>query len=617
MGRADCVHNSYLINNQSFHAVIEPTLEDLTQRFWELESVPTKKHLSPDDEACERIFKETFSRDDTGRYTVALPFKYEPTELGRSENIARTRLLNLEKRLNSNPELRIDYNATIQDYIEKGYLNKIDNPAPGPCYYIPHKAIYRPDKATTKTRIVLDASCKTSSSKSLNDVLYTGPNLQTNIFDLLINLRLFSIALSADIEKMFFQLNLNPRHHSFQRILFRFNSDEPIATYAFSRIAFGLSSSPYLAMRVVRQLADDERTRWPAAAWAADRHFFMDDYVSSVSSVSEAERLYHELTQLFKAGGFKLVKWVTNKNIKIPRHVGILQHSRNISLIGFADASEKCYGAAIYLRASQSESDVGQVTLLCAKSKVASSNNIVTLPRLELCAALLLSNLIVAVRDSISERIPINETVAFSDSTVTLSWIRAPPFRFQTFVANRISAINENLPARHWFHIAGNENPADIISRPVMPSKLVDNDLWFHGPSWLARPLNEWPIQAYANPLPVIELPETKTSTFAVQPIENDSDVLYDLVQSYWHRWRVEYLTSLQSRQKWNTPSEPIEKGQIVIVKDDNAPVLSWPLAIIEELYPGRDQISRVAKIRTKTGSYVRPIVKLFKLPLQ
>ncbi|XP_052737809.1 uncharacterized protein LOC112051333 [Bicyclus anynana] len=457
---------------------------------------------------------------------------------------------------------------------------------------------------------------------------------------------IFSENTESNLDKLtqrFWELDSVPT--KIHRILYRFDSNDPIDTYEFNCVSFGLSASPYLAMRVIKELANDERSRYPAGAWAAGRHFYMDDFVSSVPSLEDATNLYYELVNLFNAGGFKLTKWISNntrllqeippelrspnivqfdehsitastkivglqwepnddvftfkvnvpteykctkriilsvtarlfdplsllgpvtallkllvqecwkqnlhwdeevstsisdqwfqlqrelhllERLQIPRHIGIFQTTNNISLIGFADASEKCYGAVIYLRVSSSESGDGQITLLCSRSRVASPKGNVSLPRLELCANLLLSNLIVAVKDSISERVTINKIYAFSDSTIALSWVRSPAHRFQTFVANRIAAINANLPAENWFHISGKENPADIISRPILPAKFINNTLWFHGPPWATLPFKEWPINE-CHSHAIDELPEHKTliSLTAKVCTDNESTDLY------------------------------------------------------------------------------------------
>ena len=89
------------------------------------------------------------------------------------------------------------------------------------------------------------------------------------------------------------------------------------------------------------------------------------------------------------------------------------------------------------------------------------------------------------------------------------------------------------------------------------------------------------------------------------------------MVQSFWKRWKIEYLHTLQSRQKWTKHSKPIQIGTVVLLKADNSSPLSWPLGIVEEVFPGPDGVIRVVNIRTKSGLYRRPIVKICPLPTQ
>lgn len=94
-------------------------------------------------------------------------------------------------------------------------------------------------------------------------------------------------------------------------------------------------------------------------------------------------------------------------------------------------------------------------------------------------------------------------------------------------------------------------------------------------------------------------------------------ELLDKLVQSFWKRWRADYLHTLQSRQKWNTPSNPIRVGTVVIIKTDNAPTLHWPLGLVEEVFPGSNGVVRIARVKTASGSYLRPVIRLCPLPSQ
>lgn len=161
-------------------------------------------------------------------------------------------------------------------------------------------------------RIVLNASAKTSTGTSLNDLLHTGPNLQADLFMLLLGFRYFKVALSADIQQMYLQILLSEGDRKYQKILYRFNKNEPLRIFQFNSVAFGLRSSPFLAMRTVRQLAYEERERFPIASRVATSEIYMDDLSTSVTSEEEGARLVHDLIALFKSGGFDLVKWASN-----------------------------------------------------------------------------------------------------------------------------------------------------------------------------------------------------------------------------------------------------------------------------------------------------------------
>ncbi|XP_071576422.1 uncharacterized protein [Temnothorax nylanderi] len=151
---------------------------------------------------------------------------------------------------------------------------------------------------------------------------------------------------------------------------------------------------------------------------------------------------------------------------------------------GFCDASEQGYGAVVYLRLV-TPSGI-KIVILCAKSKVAPLRAI-SLPRLELCAALLLANLIAYVRQVLQGHIDIDDEYAWSDAKVALAWIRSSPHRWKTFVRNRVARIQEKLAVSAWNHVATECNPADHCSRGLFPRELAANSLWWRGPEWLVE----------------------------------------------------------------------------------------------------------------------------------
>ncbi|CAG9137748.1 unnamed protein product [Plutella xylostella] len=170
------------------------------------------------------------------------------------------------------------------------------------------------------------------------------------------------------------------------------------------------------------------------------------------------------------------------ENINIPRWYWITDKN-DIELHGFSDASEKAYGAVIYCRVKFN--DCYHVTLVQAKSKVAPKKQKTTLPRLELCAALLLTKLMGKVQTSL--KCPDASIYCWTDSMITLGWIKGEAERWQTFVANRVSDIKKLLPNVSWNHVVSGDNPADIVSRGIEPQKLETCTLWWKGPQWLHK----------------------------------------------------------------------------------------------------------------------------------
>ncbi|XP_050547299.1 uncharacterized protein LOC126908985 [Daktulosphaira vitifoliae] len=150
-------------------------LDDQIAKFWQLEEVKTKNILSLDEKACQLHFENNTKRNENGRFVVSLPFK-DHSILGESYQIALKRFLSLERRLQTNIELKNLYSKFINEYLELNHMERIlIDESTNNTYYIPHHAIYKESSHTTKLRVVFDASCKTDNGVSLNDVLFKGP----------------------------------------------------------------------------------------------------------------------------------------------------------------------------------------------------------------------------------------------------------------------------------------------------------------------------------------------------------------------------------------------------------------------------------------------------------
>ena len=154
----------------------------------------------------------------------------------------------------------------------------------------------------------------------------------------------------------------------------------------------------------------------------------------------------------------------------------------------FSDASMEAYGAVSYLR--QVIAGKGSVAFILGKSKVAPVR-VVSVPRLELLGACLAVK--IAKKVSKSLKIELKTVTFWTDSTDVLCWIRQLSRNFKTFVANRVSYIQEFTIPQQWHYVPTKENPADLVSRGVRGNELSTSVMWWNGPEFLKHPEDEWP----------------------------------------------------------------------------------------------------------------------------
>lgn len=178
------------------------------------------------------------------------------------------------------------------------------------------------------------------------------------------------------------------------------------------------------------------------------------------------------------------------KHLPIPRLI-LNANSSRYELHGFADSSTKAYGCAIYL-VSFDNYNKGMSRLVCSKSRVAPIKP-VTLPRLELCACVLLARFMKTVQNALALSLTISKTSFWTDSMIALAWIQSDASRWNVFVANRVSDIQDLCAKDDWNHVGSTDNPADIVSRGLNPHMLKNSALWWNGPSWLLSCQNTRP----------------------------------------------------------------------------------------------------------------------------
>ena len=220
------------------------------------------------------------------------------------------RLSSLISRLKTNTNLLQEYDNIIEDQIRSGVVEPANDVlAPvGNIHYLPHREVVREDKNTAKVRVVYDASAK-GPGTSLNDCLHTGPSLNTLIFDILIRLRVYKVAMIADIEKAFLNIAIAPEHRDYLRLFWvdDIRSESPnIVTLRFARLVFGLTCSPVILNAVLHQHLTQYSTIDPSFVTKVLKSLYVDDLASGSDSTESALTLAKKIKTRLLEGGFNM-----------------------------------------------------------------------------------------------------------------------------------------------------------------------------------------------------------------------------------------------------------------------------------------------------------------------
>ncbi|XP_014207079.1 uncharacterized protein LOC106635686 [Copidosoma floridanum] len=267
--------------------------------------------MTKDEIFCEKLFVQTHSRTKEGRFVVRLPLRSNP-EFISSRNIAVACLLRSEKRLRSNPDLAESYRKFIEEYIELQHMKLVSSEElDRPCYYLPHHAVIRPENPS-KIRVVFNASQRTSNGLLLNDHLLPGPKLQADILQVITQWRFYKFVFTTDVVQMLRQILVHSDDVDWQRVLWRSSTDQPIRDYKCVTVTYGTSSAPYLALKVMQQLAVDGAESYPLASEILRHKLYVDDLFAGADTIEAAQECRDQLIQLLASAGMSLSKWATN-----------------------------------------------------------------------------------------------------------------------------------------------------------------------------------------------------------------------------------------------------------------------------------------------------------------
>jgi len=296
-------------------------LERKLERFWKVEGEEFLHDPgvgpSLNDKKVIDVYESTIQKNGIGHYELEIPFKSCPLKLPNNKALAEDRLRGLKKKLTKNENLRKEYTKVINKLLENGHAEpkkeETDAEVNGETWFIPHQAVINP-KRPGKVRVVFDCSAKYQGT-SLNDKVFGGPDLTSNLLGVLLRFREREIAFMGDIEAMFNQVFV-PAH---QRNVLCFlwwpdgDLDQTPKTYRMTTHLFGGSWSPSACNFALRRIATDQQSQiGPEVRDTILKNFYVDDCLKSVDSEEQGVAILSELREVVGTGGFKLTKFVSN-----------------------------------------------------------------------------------------------------------------------------------------------------------------------------------------------------------------------------------------------------------------------------------------------------------------
>lgn len=564
-----------------------------------------KPALSIDDKAFLAIMDTEVFQNKGNSWVAPLPFRSPRRRLPSNRELAWKRLCSLRRTLEKRPEMKDQYIKCMQKMLD----NDQAEPAPPlekgkEHWYLPTFGVYHPQKPD-QIRVVFDSSAECDGT-SLNDVLLSGPDLNNTLLGVLLRFRKEPVALTVDVQQMFYCFVVREDHRDYLRYLWYEDNDinKNVIEYRMKVHVFGNSPSPAVAIYCMRRAAQKgEREHGSDARQFVERQFYVDDGLTSAAKPEEAIDLLTRTREMLAESNLRLLKVASNssqvmeafpaedraKDLKdldlgvdplpLQRSLGLswnletdsftylvsreekpftrrgvlstvnslydpLGFVAPITMQGkalvrelsseqsewdapllptkeaewnlwkdslkvleelyiqrcyipvslsssstqrkelciFSDASTVAIGAVAYLRATDTEGQY-HVGFVMGKSKLA-PRPAHTIPRLELCAAVLAVELYELIKDEID--MEVDAVRFFTDSKIVLGYIHNCTRRFYMYVANRVTRIRRTTHPDQWYYVPTDLNPADHATRSI-PAAQLQHSNWFSGPAFLYR----------------------------------------------------------------------------------------------------------------------------------
>lgn len=587
--------------------------DTLAPNLFETTPEDNERSLSIEDRAFLKIMDRELKRDRSNNWVVPLPFRSPRSRLPNNRDQALSRLYSLRRTLRKNPELRERFVNFMKELFVRGHAEEAPPLNLGEeCWYLPIFGVHHPQKPN-QIRVVFDSSAQ-HKGVSLNGVLLTGPDMTNNLVGILIRFRQEPVAITADIEQMFYNFIVREDHQNYLRFLWFKNNDisGEIMECRMKVHVFGNSPSPAVATYGLRRTAQEAAQQFGEDAKRfVERDFYVDDALKSLPREEDAISLLQRTQNMLATANIRLHKIASNRqNVlnafcprdraqglksldfskdasPVQRSLGLLWDVGNdtfvfraplqdrpytrrgvlstvnslfdplgfvapVTIQGkrllrdlvtegydwdtplsderkqswdewknslqalhhfhvqrtyaphstaeaavreihvFSDASTGAIAAVAYLRVTDKQGN-RHVGFVMGKAKLAPQPDH-TIPRLELCAAVLA----VEMTDAILREFDFqpSSVTFYTDSKVVLGYIHNETRRFYVYVANRVQRIRGSTRPEQWKYVRTEENPADHATRPI-PAAQLEKTNWLSGPDFLSKPQGAAPSPCF------------------------------------------------------------------------------------------------------------------------
>ncbi|KAL7865942.1 hypothetical protein SRHO_G00111890 [Serrasalmus rhombeus] len=372
----------------------------------------------------------------------------------------------------------------------------------GSTWYIPNHGVYHARKF---------------EGTSLNDHLFTGPDLTNALTGVLCRFREHRIAITCDVEKMFHCFHVHPEDCDFLRFLWwkNGNTEREPKEYQMRVHIFGAASSPGCANYGMQYLARKYERDYPVAANFIQKNFYVDDGLISIDSAEKAKQLVNEARELLTKGKLRLHKFVSSSEevleaiphsecASVTRDVNLNYNELQMqSVLGVKwNVDTDAFSFNVVLNERIVADEQVHCALVMGKARVAPTN-VITIPRLELTAA-----------------------------TVSAARIR------------------DTTDPRQWFYVETGQNPADHVSRGLKVADLIDSN-WLIGPKFL------WETEIVTSQRsPELHVGDPEVKVLKTDAVERES-----------------FLERLSRFSDWNTAINIISRIQTLANRDQSGTI--------------------------------------------